>query len=148
MTRHFLIVLTMLTGLLTAWQPVQAALPAATLPAADVEAIHQAVQRQLDALKKGDAAGAFALTTDDTRNRLGTPDKFLQVIKEQYDPVYRHRLAMLSTIHVINGKVYQLVRLTDQESHVWVAIYAVNKDKQGAWKIDGCELFQTKTIAV
>lgn len=114
----------------------------------EVIAIQNAVQLQIDALAKDDADGAFALTSADTRNRLGTPDNFLRLIKEQYDPVYRHRLAIFSSPQVIDGKVYQSVRLTDFDSHVWLAIYLMHKDADGTWKIDGCQLVETTTVAV
>ncbi|RJG03956.1 DUF4864 domain-containing protein [Noviherbaspirillum sedimenti] len=114
----------------------------------EVAAIQGAVQLQIEALANDDAAGAFALTTENTRSRLGSPDNFLKMIKEQYDPVYRHRLALYQSPQIVFGKVYQVVRLTDLESHVWVAIYLMHKDEEGAWKIDGCRLIQTKTIAV
>lgn len=110
--------------------------------------IRSAVQAQIEALTKDDAVKAFDLTTEDTRNRLGSPDNFLKMIKEKYDPVYRHRMALYSSPQIVLGKVYQAVRLTDLDSHVWVAIYLMHKDEEGTWKIDGCQLVQTMTIAV
>ncbi|HCY64652.1 MAG TPA: hypothetical protein DHV59_17890 [Oxalobacteraceae bacterium] len=110
--------------------------------------IRSAVQAQIEALAKDDAVKAFDLTTEDTRNRLGSPDNFLKMIKEKYDPVYRHRMALYSSPQIVLGKVYQAVRLTDLDSHVWVAIYLMHKDEEGTWKIDGCQLVQTMTIAV
>jgi hypothetical protein len=110
--------------------------------------ILSAVQTQIDALTNDDAAKAFDLTTEDTRNRLGSPDNFLKIIKEKYEPVYRHRMALYSPPQIVLGKVYQAVRLTDLDSHVWVAIYLMHKDEEGIWKIDGCQLVQTPAIAI
>ena len=110
--------------------------------------IRSAVQSQIEALTNDDAVKAFDLTTEDARNRLGSPDNFLRMIKEKYDPVYRHRMALYSSPQIVLGKVYQAVRLTDLDSHVWVAIYLMHKDEEGTWKIDGCQLVQTMTIAV
>ena len=47
------------------------------ISAADAQAIHVAVQAQLDAFAEDDAVGAFQLATTDTQTRIGTPDKFL-----------------------------------------------------------------------
>ncbi len=121
---------------------------AAGLGKSEVTAIQSAVQLQIEALVNDDADRAFALTTEDARNRLGSPDNFLKMIKEEYDPVYRHRTALYSSPQIVLGKVYQVVRLTDLDSHVWVAIYLMHKDAQGTWKIDGCRLIQTPTVAV
>lgn len=118
------------------------------LQESEVAEIRDAVQSQIDALANDDAATAFDLTTDDTRSRLGSPDNFLRIIKESYEPVYRHRMALYSSPQVVLGKVYQVVRLTDLESHVWVAIYLMHKDEEGTWKINGCQLVQTPAIAI
>ncbi len=145
MKRHVLLSIMFVLSLLVAW-PMQTY--AAQLSKKDVAAIQSAVQLQINALANDDAASAFELTTVDTRNRLGTADNFLRLIKEQYDPVYRHQTALFSVPQMVHGKIYQLVRLTDLNSHVWVAIYLMHKDEQGAWKIDGCELVETKTVAI
>lgn len=121
---------------------------AAELRDSEVVAIHRAVRSQIEALVNDDAARAFDLATEDTRSRLGSPDNFLRIIKEKYDPVYRHRMALYSPPQIVLGKVYQAVRLTDLDSHVWVAIYLMHKDEQGTWKIDGCQLVETKAVAV
>jgi len=114
----------------------------------EIVEIRDAVETQIDALANDDAATAFDLTTEDTRTRLGSPDNFLRIIKESYEPVYRHRMAIYSSPQVVLGKVYQVVRLTDLESHVWVAIYLMHKDEEGTWKIDGCQLVQTPSVAI
>jgi hypothetical protein len=110
--------------------------------------IRSAVEAQIDALTNDDAARAFDLATEDTRIRLGSPDNFLRIIKEKYEPLYRHRMALYSSPQIVLGKVYQVVRLTDLDSHVWVAIYLMHKDGGGMWKIDGCQLVQTPAVAV
>lgn len=121
---------------------------AADLGQKEETAIQSAVQLQIEALANDDADRAFALTTETTRSRLGSPGNFLKMIKEQYDPVYRHRLALYQSPQIVLGKVYQVVRLTDLDSHVWLAIYLMHKDAEGTWKIDGCQLIETKTIAI
>jgi hypothetical protein len=114
----------------------------------DMTAIQSAVQSQIDALVNDDADIAFELATPSTRTRLGTPDNFLRIIKEQYDPVYRHRLALYSDPKVIEGNVFQTVRLTDLDNRVWVAIYLMHKDEKGQWKIEGCQLVETPVVSV
>jgi hypothetical protein len=145
MKRHMLKAMIVILGLF-AWVPLQAY--AGQLLPHEEQAIQSAVQLQIDALTKDDADSAFALATTDTRNRLGTPDNFLRLIKEQYDPVYRHRLALFSEPTVVDNEVYQLVRLTDLNNQVWVAIYLMLKDEDGSWKIDGCQLVETTTVSV
>jgi hypothetical protein len=125
-----------------------AALTPAALTPADKAAVQQTVRLQIDALAQDDADRAFALATPDTRDLLGTPVNFLQMIKQEYEPVYRHQLVLFSPPELIQGQVYQVVHLTDLDSRVWIAIYSVNRDEGGAWKVDGCQLIGTSLVAV
>ena len=114
----------------------------------DAQAIHVIVQSQLNALAEDDAAGAFALATMSTRTRLGNPDNFLRLIKEEYKPIYRHRLALFSAPEIIDGNIIQVVRLTDGENHVWLAVYQMVKEAGGEWRVDGCQLLETTSISI
>ncbi len=115
---------------------------------ADAIAIHVVVQTQLNAFAEDDAVGAFELATTDAQVKVGSPDKFLHLVKQHYNPIYRHRTAMFSLPEVIEGETIQIVRVTDRDSHVWVAVYHMQRDQDGSWKIDGCELLETTSISI
>jgi hypothetical protein len=118
------------------------------LSVGDLDAIQKTVRQQIDALSNDDAAGAFALTARDMRDKLGDADNFLQIIKHEYDPVYRHQVALYSPPQVVDGNIYQVVRLTDMDNHVWIAIYLMGRDEGGEWKVQGCQLLETSTVSV
>ena len=129
-----------------AWGPVSAF--AAELSVADTEAIREVVQSQFDAFEEDDAPAAFALTAQASRRRLGSPDDFMRLVKEQYGPIYRHSAATFSGPHVIGSDILLTVRLTGPDSHVWIAIYRMERESDGKWKIDGCHLLQTTSVAI
>lgn len=114
----------------------------------DAQAIHVAVQAQLDAFSRDDAERAFEFATTSTREQIGSPDRFLRLVKEQYDAIYRHRVAIFANPEVIDGDTIQTVRLTDRDGLVWVALYKMQREKDGKWKIDGCHLFGTTSVSV
>lgn len=118
------------------------------ISAADALAIHVAVQSQLDAFAQDDAAGAFELATADTQTRIGSPDRFLLLVKTHYNPIYRNRSALFSNPELIAGETIQVVRLTDGDNKVWLAVYRMQWEPNGAWKIDGCQLLETTSIAI
>ena len=144
--RHFLMRIGLLLGL-GASCLVGGAMAAGMSPA-DEKAIHSVVQSQLDALAEDDAASAFALATPATRVQFGNPDNFLHIVKQHYNPIYNHRLALFSDPEVIDGTPIQIVRLTDRDSRVWLAVYRMQRDNDGSWKIDGCQLLETTSISI
>lgn len=144
MKRRFIVMLSMLVGL---------ALPLCALAADEITqedkiAIHAVVQSQLDALAQDDADTAFALATADSRNRLGDPDTFLRIIKEHFTPIYRHQRALFSAPEMIAGHMVQIVRLTDGDNSVWLAVYQMQREMDGNWKIEGCKLLETASVSV
>jgi hypothetical protein len=114
----------------------------------DAEAIQDVVQSQLDALSEDDAGRAFSLATEHMRSLIGTPDRFLQMIKDQYPPVYRNRRALFSPPERIDGHTIVIVRLTDKDNSVWLAVYELTREADGAWKIEGCNLVETTTVSI
>jgi hypothetical protein len=129
-------------GIVLAAEPVE-------ITGRDAEAIHAVVQSQLDAFAEDDAAKAFDLSSASTRKLLGSPDRFLRMIKAEYPAIYRHRRAIFLAPQMLDGAALQVVRLTDGDNNVWVAIYRMAFEQQeGKWKIDGCSLLETTSVSV
>lgn len=118
------------------------------LKKSDVTAIREAVQSQLEAFLNDDADGAFELATLEKQILIGSPDNFMQLIRDQYEPIYRHQLAIFFQPEVVHGSAIQLVRVTDSNSRVWLAIFWMQQDEDSSWKIDGCHLLETASVSV
>ncbi len=144
--KRFLAMAGLLVGLLVPCWGSAAAVEGIT--AADAIAIHEAVQSQLDALSKDDAASAFEQATPEKRMLIGSPDNFLRLMKERYNPIYRHQRVIFSHPEVINGDAIQVVRVTDSESRVWLAIFWMQQEEDSSWKIDGCQLLETTSVSI
>jgi hypothetical protein len=146
MKRRWLVIMSLLLGLgMPCWTN---GVMAASIDDVDAKAIQTVVQSQLNAFAEDDAARAFALATAETRSLIGSADDFLRMIKEEYEPIYRHRRAIYSDPEVIDGNTIQMVRVTDRDNHVWVAIFKMQREADGNWKIDGCQLLQTTSVSV
>lgn len=146
--RYAVIVACLLLGLVSPGSTTGVSAESGGLTRADEEAIHSAVQTQLDALADDDAEAAFRLASLDTQTRFGSPDNFLLMVKKHYTPIYRHQLALFSRPEIIEGEAIQIVRLTDRDSHVWLAVYKMESASDGSWKIDGCKLLETSSVAI
>ena len=131
-----------LVGSLTS--PVSYAAAAGT---AESRAIQATVQRQLDAFDRDDAAAAFAQASSVARDRFGTPERFMEMVKAQYQAVYRRRRVIFTDIEHIDGLTIQSVRVTDADDRVWVALYQMQQEADGQWRILGCQLLETRSVS-
>jgi hypothetical protein len=144
--KRLLVMASLLAGLgMPGWSNAEAI---GDITTADAIAIHETVQSQLDALAKDDADSAFELATSEKRMLIGSPDNFLRLIKEEYNPIYRYLRVIFSAPEVINGDAIQVVRVTDNSSRVWLAIFWMQQEEDSSWKIDGCQLLETTSVSI
>ena len=128
------------------------ALPAAALEqrvtGADIAEIRGVINRQIDALRRDDAQSAFALVSPGVQQAFGTPERFLDTVRMAYRAVYRSTSVSFLELVVIGGEVVQQVQVTDRTGVVWLAYYAMQRQKDGTWRTHGCHLVQpTRTIS-
>jgi hypothetical protein len=82
------------------------------------------------------------------QQEFGTPERFLDTVRTSYRAVYRPASVSFLELVVMGGDVVQQVQVTDNAGSVWVAYYAMQKQKDGSWRTNGCHLVQpTRTIS-
>lgn len=54
--------------------------------------------------------------------------------------VYRPRSVQFEAPVVVDGEVVQAVRMTDAEGRAWIALYPMQKQPDGNWRTNGCQL--------
>src|SRR5688572_22317340 len=115
---------------------------------ADVAEIRAVIHRQIDAFRRDDAHSAFALVSPGVQQTFGTPERFLDVVRMAYRAVYRPASVSFLELVVMGGEVVQQVQVTDRAGGVWLAYYAMQRQKDGSWRTNGCHLVQpSRTIS-
>jgi Domain of unknown function (DUF4864) len=115
--------------------------------AEDLAEIRAVINRQIDAFKRDDARSAFALVSPGVQEAFGTPERFLDAVRVSYRAVYRPAQVAFLGLTVIGADAVQQVQLTDRSGTVWRAYYAMQRQKDGTWRTNGCRLVQpAKTI--
>lgn len=129
--------------------PVAHAAPpgAATLPRAQWKAIETVIEQQRAALVAGDGTKAMAFATPALRGQFGTPENFMRMVRSSYAALLEARATRFLEGAVIEGTVVQPLRLILPDNTVLVAIYQMEKQKDGRWKIAGCVLAPSKVLA-
>ena len=113
------------------------------ITSADLAEIRAVIHRQIDAFRRDDAKGAFALVSPDVQEAFGTPERFLEAVRTAYRPVYRPVALSFLDLIVMGGDVVQQVQITDGGGALWVAYYAMQRQKDGSWRTNGCHLVQS-----
>jgi hypothetical protein len=139
-------VLIRLIGLLGLLLPLAATASEGQVTGADVAEIRAVIHRQIDAFRRDDAHSAFALVSPGVQQAFGTPERFLDTVRMAYRAVYRPTSVSFLELIVMGGDVVQQVQVTDRSGSVWVAYYAMQRQKDGSWRTNGCHLVQPTRI--
>ena len=114
--------------------------PAVLLDAAQTAQMRQVIEAQLDAFAADDGIAAFSFASPGIRRQFGSPDHFLAMVRQAYPAVYRPASVSFLAPREAAGAIYQPVRLIDDSRRPWVALYRMQRQADGTWRIDGCEL--------
>jgi hypothetical protein len=112
----------------------------------DLVEIRTVINRQIEAFRRDDARGAFALASPGVQQAFGSPQAFLEVVRMAYRAVYRPgKVAFLDPM-ILSGDVVQQVQITDRAGGVWLAYYSMQRQADGSWRTNGCHLVQPARI--
>jgi len=117
------------------------------LGASDRQAITTVISDQLAAFRKGDAERAFSLASPGIQAKFGTPAVFLEMVRSGYAPVYTARRASFRSLTVEDGVPVQAVELRDENGEGVLALYFMEHEPDGSWKINGCVLAKLRELS-
>ena len=109
-----------------------------TLRAKEWTAIRKVIDDQLAALKAGDGVKAMTFAAPGIREQFGTPDNFLRMVREGYAPLLDARRTQFLEGAVIDDAIVQPLRLVLPDDSVMVALYQMQRQPDGQWRIAGC----------
>ncbi len=100
----------LLAILLFAAVSAQAQAPATDIAAADRAAIRQIIGDQIAAFRRDDGPGAFAFASPTIQAMFGTPDIFMDMVRNGYQPVYRPQSVSFTDLVYIDGQAHPACR--------------------------------------
>jgi hypothetical protein len=119
-----------------------ASAPAAAFSDADRTAVQGVIERQLNAFLADDAATAYSFAAPSIRSLFPTQDIFMEMVRQGYAPVYRPRSHAFGELKEGAKGLEQVVDIVDGEGHEWAALYTLERQPDGSWKITGCVLLR------
>lgn len=106
------------------------------------------IERQLRSFLSGDDDTAYALAAPGIQRMFPTRDRFMDMVRQAYPPVHRPRnFAFGKTDVDANGRVSQQVFLVGPDGKDYEALYTLELQPDGVYRITGVSLRAGSTLS-
>jgi ketosteroid isomerase-like protein len=122
--------------------------PAWAQSAEDASSIRSVISQQIEAFQHDDGAKAFSFAAPNIQGMFGTEQNFMAMVARGYQPVYRPRDVQFGTLADVDGTPTQRVDLIGPDGMAYTALYSMEKEADGSWKIAGCQILHSDKVGV
>ena len=109
----------------------------------DVATAQSVIRAQEQAFGHDDAAAAYSYAAPAIREIFPAPDIFMSMVQNGYAPVYRHKSFEFGDSKSEGNSIAQRVHIIDANGEAWEALYTLEQQSDGSYKITGCSLLKT-----
>lgn len=124
----------------------------AVLPARAGEPLTPAqtvIESQIEAFLTNDMAKAYSYAAPDIKTLFPTEEKFGEMVRNGYGPVYRPgNYAFGRARETAGGGVVQEVLISGPKNTDWTAIYIMERQSDGSMKIRGVSMMKSETSGI
>jgi hypothetical protein len=103
-------------------------------------AIRAMISGQLEAFRREDGAAAYSFAAPAIQGMFPSVDQFMAMVRSNYGPVYHPRAVTFGDLYSSPDGFVQKVYLTGPGGQNWLALYSLERQPDGSWKISGCTL--------
>jgi hypothetical protein len=103
-------------------------------------AIRSVIEAQIGAFRADDGERAFGLAAPSIRGIFRTADNFMAMVRQGYEPVYRPRDVRFGDLVDVEQTQVQKVYVTAPDGKQVLALYSMERQADGSWRISGCML--------
>ena len=108
----------------------------------DVAAAQSVIRSQAEAFSRDDAAAAYSYAAPAIKGIFPRAEIFMSMVQQGYAPVYRHKSFEFGEGRVADGMIAQRVHIIDANGEAWEALYTLEQQADGSYKITGCSLLK------
>ncbi len=109
----------------------------------ETDIIRNVITNQLEAFKRDDAASAYSFAAPVIQQIFPDEDIFIDMVRKAYPQVYRPKSYKFGQIEPVDNAMAQTVILTDESGKQWQALYTLEQQTDGSWKITGCRILKS-----
>ena len=108
----------------------------------DVAAAQGVIRSQEEAFSRDDAAAAYSYAAPAIKKVFPRAEIFLFMVQNSYAPVYRHKSFEFGEARSEGNWIAQRVHIVDADGEAWEAMYTLEQQADGSFKITGCSLLK------
>ena len=108
----------------------------------DVANAQSVIRAQEQAFVRNDAAAAYSYAAPAIRKLFPQAEIFLYMVQNSYAPVWRHKSFEFGEARIEGKWVAQRVHIVDADGEAWEAMYTLEQQPDGSFKITGCSLLK------
>jgi hypothetical protein len=108
----------------------------------DISAAQEVIRSQEQAFSRDDANAAYSYAAPAIREIFPEARIFMLMVQHSYQPVYRHKSFEFGEARAEDGRIAQRVRIIDADGRPWDALYTLERQSDGSFKIIGCMLLK------
>jgi len=108
----------------------------------DIAAAQKIIRSQEQAFSKDDAVAAYSYASPALKQIFPQADIFMYMVQNSYAPVYRHKSFEFGDSKSEGSSIAQRVHIIDANGEAWEALYTLEQQADGSYKITGCSLLK------
>ena len=115
---------------------------------ADRLATQQIIESQIGAFQSGDHEKAYSFAGPGIQRTFPTVERFIGMVTKGYGALYDPESYVFGRSIENAGQIHQEVLVTDRAGKTWQAVYTLQRQADGSWKITGVKLNPHKGTSV
>ena len=113
------------------------------MAADDTHSMQAIILAQMEAFKRDDGAAAFAFASPGIRSMFGSAERFMHMVRSGYPQVYRPQSIEFRDVVEFRSAPAQVVHVIGQDGKAVLALYPMERQPDGSWRINGCYLLKS-----
>ncbi len=114
---------------------------------ADQKAFEAVISGQLEAFKKDDGQAAYSFAAPIVKGIFPNAETFMGMVKRGYEPIYKNSKYVFGDLKTDTlGRPAQHVIITASDGKRYEAVYAMQQQPDGSWKIAGVQMVEIPSV--
>ena len=117
------------------------------ISATDKAEFQRIITAQITAFKADDGLAAYDFAAPVVRKIFPTPEIFMAMVKQGYPQVYRPQsFSFTEALLDPNGRPAQKMTVVGPDGKTYIALYSMEKQPDGTWRIAACTLLEIPSV--